>query len=50
MTVESDTWVPNKAVGSEGMGCKGGVVDGGGVVGASGGGERQTHICRTKSK
>lgn len=44
VTVGSDTWVPNKAVGSGGMGCKGGVVDGGRVVGTSGGGDKQTHI------
>lgn len=43
VTVESDTWVPIKAVGSGGMGCKGGVVDGGGVVGASGGGDRHIY-------
>lgn len=28
------------------MGCRGGVVDGGGVVGVSGGGDRQTHIYK----
>lgn len=37
VTVGSEAWVPNRAVGSGGMGCRGGVVDGGGVVGASGG-------------
>lgn len=43
VTVGSEAWVSNSAVGSGGMGWRGGVVDGGGVVGASGGGDRQTH-------
>lgn len=38
--------MPNRAVGSGGMGCRGGVVDGGRVVGASGGRDRQTHIYK----
>lgn len=46
----SEAWVPNRAVGSGGMGCRGGVVDGGRVVGASGGRERQTHIYQKKQK
>lgn len=36
VTVGSEAWVPNRAVESGGMGCRGAVVDGGGVVGASG--------------
>lgn len=32
----TETWVSNSAVESGGMGWRGGVVDGGGVVGASG--------------
>lgn len=50
MTVGSEAWVPNRAVGSGGMGCRGGVVDGGGVVGASGGGDRQTHVYKKTPK
>lgn len=46
-TVGSDTWRPNIAVGSGGIGCEWGVVDGGKVVGASGGVDRQTRIRRT---
>lgn len=48
MTVGSETWEPERAVGSGGMGCRGGGVDGGRVVGASGGGDRQTHIHKNK--
>lgn len=49
VTVGSEAWVPNRAVGSGGMGCRGGVVDGGGVVGASGGGDRQTHTHKNNT-
>lgn len=31
------------------MGCRGGVVDGGRVVGVSGGGDRQTHIHKNNT-
>lgn len=36
-STESEARVPNRAVGSAGMGWRGGVVDGGKVVGASDG-------------
>lgn len=49
VTVGSEAWVPNRAVGSGGMGCRGGVVDGGKVVGTSGGGDRQTLIHKKKN-
>lgn len=47
VTVGSEAWVSNRAVGSGRMGGRGGVVDGGRVVGTSGGEERQTHIHKT---
>jgi len=31
------------------MGCRGGVVDGGRVVGASGGGHRQTYVHKNNT-
>lgn len=40
VTVGSEAWEPNSAVGSGVMGCRGGGVGGGRVVGASGGGHR----------
>lgn len=49
VTVGSEAWVPNRAVESGGMGCRGGVVDGGRVVGASGGGHRQIHIHKNNT-
>ena len=49
VTVGSEAWVPNRAVGSGGMGCRGGVVDGGRVVGTSGGGDRQTHVHKNNT-
>lgn len=49
-TVGSEAWVPTNAEGSAGVGCRGGVVDGGGVVRTSGGGDRQTHICKKNNK
>lgn len=42
--------MPNSAVGSGGMGCRGGVVDGGRVVGASGGVDRQTHTYENNTR
>lgn len=43
VTVGSEAWVSNRAVGSGRMGGRGGVVDGGRVVGTSGGEERHIY-------
>lgn len=50
MSVGSEAWMPKRAVVSAGMGCKGEVVDGGKVVGASGSGHKRTRVQKQYNK